>query len=172
MRSTPTVRSKVSSANVSPIERLVRVTLNGSQGMAPKPNVRGAKKKAKPPEVDCFAPLAMTTLPFPAYCCKDIKPADGSVPDNLRHPCRRRRVAAALGTDDAVDDGHADAGQIAELHAVQNVLAGRMLRHVHDHEIGGAADLDDAAVQRPHPRGVAGGEAEGDFGRQVAERRQ
>src|SRR6266436_3899087 len=85
--------------------------------MAPKPKVRGAKKKAKPPEVDCFAPLAMTTLPFPAYCCKDIKPADESVPDNLRHPCRRRRVAAALGADDAVDDGHADAGEIAELDA-------------------------------------------------------
>jgi hypothetical protein len=33
-------------------------------------------------------------------------------------------------------------GQVAELHAFQNVLAGRMLRHVHDNEVGGAAELD------------------------------
>lgn len=31
-------------------------------------------------------------------------------PDDLRHLGRRRGVAAALGADDAVDDGHADAG--------------------------------------------------------------
>ena len=43
-----------------------------------------------------------------------------------------RRVAAALGADDAVDDGHADAGQVAERNTVQNVLAGGMLRLIHD----------------------------------------
>jgi hypothetical protein len=46
------------------------------------------------------------------------------VSDDLRRFRCRRRVAAALGADDAVDDGHADAGQIAELHAVEDVLAG------------------------------------------------
>src|SRR3984893_5175189 len=95
---------------------------------------------------------------------------DGSMPDDLRHLGCRRGVAAALGADDAVDDGHADAGEGAELHAVEDVLAGGMLRPVHDDEIGRAADLDNAAIQRAHPRGVAGGKTERDFGRHVAER--
>ena len=44
-------------------------------------------------------------------------------PDNLRHFRCRRGVAAALGADDAIDDGHADAGEIAELDALEDVLA-------------------------------------------------
>src|SRR6266478_9123634 len=52
------------------------------------------------------------------------------MPDDLRHSSSRRRVAAALGAHDAVDDGHADTREIAELHAVQNRLARRMLRLV------------------------------------------
>src|SRR6185369_16345046 len=76
--------------------------------------------------------------------------SDGSMLHNLRHPRRWWRVAAPCCADDAVDDGHADAGQVAELHAVQDGLAGRMLRLVHDDEIGGASDLDQAAVQRTH----------------------
>src|SRR5438105_14304074 len=67
------------------------------------------------------------------------------MPDDLRHLGCRRRVAAALGADDAVDDGHADTGQVAELHAVQNVFAGRMLCLVHDDELSGAADFDESA---------------------------
>ena len=96
--------------------------------------------------------------------------ATNLMPRNLRHLGRRRGVAAALGADDAVDDGHADAGQVAELHAVEQVLAGGMLRPVHDDEIGRASDFDDAAVQRAHPRGVAGRKAERDFRRHLAER--
>ncbi len=45
-----------------------------------------------------------------------------------------------------------------------------MLRPVEDHEVGRAAGLDDAAIQPPQPRRVAGGEAEGGLGRNVAER--
>src|SRR3954470_5877498 len=82
-----------------------------------------------------------------------------SMPDHFRHLGRRWRVAAALGAHDAVDDGHADAGEVAKLHAVEDGLAGRVLRLVHDDEIGGASDFDNAAVQRAHPRGVAGGKA-------------
>ena len=93
-------------------------------------------------------------------------------PDNLRHFRCRRGVAAALGADDAVDDGHANAGQVAELHAVEQVVAGGMLRPVHDDEIGRASDFDDAAVQRAHPRGVAGCKAERDLRRHLAERGQ
>ena len=63
------------------------------------------------------------------------------MPDDHGHPGRRRRVAAALGAHDAVDDGHADAGEVAELHAVEDVLAGRMLRLVHDDEVSSAADF-------------------------------
>src|SRR6266704_3411657 len=39
------------------------------------------------------------------------------MPDDLRQLGRRRGVAAALGAHDAVDDGHADSGEVAELHA-------------------------------------------------------
>ena len=49
------------------------------------------------------------------------------MPDDLRQPCRRRRIAAALGADDAVEDGHADAGQFAEPDAVQR--AARLRQH-------------------------------------------
>ena len=72
------------------------------------------------------------------------------VPHDLRDLAGRRGVAAALRPHDAVDDGHADAGQVAEPHAFQDVRARRMLRLVHDDEIGGAADLDQAAVERAY----------------------
>ncbi len=52
------------------------------------------------------------------------------MPDDDRHLGCRRRVAVALGADDAVDDGHADAREVTELHAVENVVAGGMLRLV------------------------------------------
>jgi hypothetical protein len=42
----------------------------------------------------------------------------GLVPHDLRDLRRRRGVAATLGAEDAVDDGHADAGEVAELHAL------------------------------------------------------
>ena len=127
--------------------------------------------------------LAAAAAPKAMINSRRIAPASGSgepmpaiwhrsVPDDLRHFRCRRGVAAALGADDAVDDGHADAGQVAELNAVEDVLACRMLRPVHDDKIGRAADFDDAAVQRAHPRGVAGGEAERDFRRDFAERGQ
>ena len=44
------------------------------------------------------------------------------------------------------------------------------LRPVHDDEVSRAPDLDEAAIQRAHPSGVAGGEAESDFRRDVAQR--
>src|SRR6266853_1585616 len=93
--------------------------------------------------------------------------SDRSMPDDDRHFRCRRRVAAALGADDAVDDGHADAREVAELHAVQDVVAGGVLRLVHDDEVGRAPDFDDAAVQRAHPRGIAGRKAERDFRRHL-----
>ena len=99
--------------------------------------------------------------------CSSIVMSASMPADDLRHFPRRRRVAAALGADDAVDDGHADAGEVAELHALQDILAGRVLRFVHQDEICGAADFDDAAIQLPHAGGVAGRKAEGEFGRQI-----
>src|SRR3977135_4675405 len=114
-------------------------------------------------------------MPPAAPCriaCDYVDPAVEQValvPDDLRQPGCWRGVAAALGADDAVDDGHADAGEVAELHAVEDVLARRMLCLVHDDEVSGAADLDNAAVQRAPPRGVAGRGAERDFRRERAE---
>src|SRR6187397_157850 len=102
--------------------------------------------------------------------CSSIAMSASMPADDLRHFSGRRRVAAALGADDAVDDGHADAGEVAELHALEDVLAGRVLRLVHQDEIGGAADFDEAAIELAHAGGVAGGEAEGEFGGQVAKR--
>jgi len=57
--------------------------------------------------------------------------------DHLRHLLRRRGVAAAADADLAVDDDHADAGDVALAHAVEQVLAGGVLGPVHDHEVGG-----------------------------------
>ena len=87
-----------------------------------------------------------------------------------RRLLRRRRVAAAVRAHDSVDDGHADARQIAEPHAIEQRLARRMLGAIHEDEIGGASDLDKPAVERPHARRVAGRKAEGDLGGNVAER--
>src|SRR5271170_4926536 len=84
---------------------------------------------------------------------------------DFRHLPGRWSVAAALCAYDAVNDCHPDAGQIAKLHAVEDVFAWRVLRLVHDDEIGGAADLDDPAIERTHACGVAGCEAECKFGR-------
>src|SRR5205814_10132047 len=87
----------------------------------------------------------------------------GSMPDDLRQLGRRRGVAAPLGADDAVDDGHADAGEVAEPHAVEDVAGRRMLRPVHDDEVGRAPDFDEAAIQVAHSRRVSRGEPARDF---------
>ena len=92
------------------------------------------------------------------------------MPNNHRHLGGRRRVAAALGAHDTVDNGHADAGKIPKPHAIENVLAGGMLRLVHDDEVRRASNLDDAAIQRAHPCGVAGSKAESNLGWDFAER--
>ena len=49
-------------------------------------------------------------------------------------------------------------------------LARRMLRAIHEDEIGSASDLDKPAVERPHARRVAGRKAEGDLRGNLAER--
>jgi len=69
------------------------------------------------------------------------------MPDNLRHPRRRRGVAAALGADDAIDDGHADAGEVAELHAVEDVLAGG---EIFDSNLSNFHYRSFAIATRPH----------------------
>ena len=45
-----------------------------------------------------------------------------------------------------------------------------MLGLVHEHEIGGAANFDEAGVELAHAGGIAGGEADRLFGRQLAQR--
>ena len=55
----------------------------------------------------------------------------------------------------------------AELDASQQRLAGGMLRAVHEDEIGRPPDLDETAIQRPHPRGVSGRKAERDLRRRL-----
>ena len=69
------------------------------------------------------------------------------MPDDLRHFGCRRRVAAALGADDAVDDGHADAGEVAELHAVEDVLAGG---EIFDSNLSNFHYRSFAIATRPH----------------------
>src|SRR5262249_15073818 len=91
---------------------------------------------------------------------------------HLRHRLRRWGVAAAAAAHRAVDDDHVDAGDVALLDAVQQVLAGRVLRRVHDHEVRGATELDDPAVEFALSGRVAGGEAEGDLRFDVAEGRE
>src|SRR5262245_6313103 len=95
-----------------------------------------------------------------------------SASHHLRHLGCRRGVAAALGADDAVDDGHADAGDVAHADALQQVLAGGVLGPVHDDEIGGAARFDQAAIELALSRGVAGGKAERDLRGYISERTQ
>ena len=78
-----------------------------------------------------FRPKMLTAFAFlsgHSGLWQTVRPVD--MPDDDRHFRCRRRVAAALGAYDAVDDGHADAREVAELHAVQDVVAGGMLRLV------------------------------------------
>ena len=72
------------------------------QEMDGSPPAAAARSVLSPPSLSFFAQL---------------------MPDNLRHPCRRRRVAAALGADDAVDDGHAD----ASVHHHEDAISGTIL---------------------------------------------
>src|SRR5262245_32670789 len=81
------------------------------------------------------------------------------------HPRCGWRVAAPLGAHDAVDDGHADARQISQANALQEILTGGMLCLVEEDEVGAAAFLDEADVELAHPRRIAGSEAERDLGR-------
>src|SRR6202044_1195967 len=55
--------------------------------------------------------------------------------DHHGHLRGGRGVAAALGGDAAVDHDHADAGNVAELHALQQGLAGGVLGAVEEHEV-------------------------------------
>jgi hypothetical protein len=54
----------------------------------------------------------------------------GLMPDNLRDLARGRGVTAALGAYDAVDDGHADAGEVAEPDALAIAEDLRLRRNV------------------------------------------
>ena len=89
--------------------------------------------------------------------------------NHFRNTICRRGVAAAARYDLAVDDDHADTGDIAHLDAFEQVLACRVLSAVEEHEIGSSADFDQAAVELALPRRVAGCKAEGSFGRHVTQ---
>ena len=81
-------------------------------------------------------------------------PGFESMPANHhRHFRRWRRVPAAAAANDAVDHHHADAGNVAELHAFEQRAAGGVLGAVHEDEVGVAAHFDQAAVEFPDARG-------------------
>src|ERR1700687_5910849 len=90
-----------------------------------------------------------------------LRRSSGSRGHDLGDAIGRRRVAAAADADDAVDHHHADAGQVAGGDRGEQVLAGAVLGAVEEDEIGGPADLDQAAVEPALAGGVAGGKAEG-----------
>src|SRR6185369_6435312 len=87
-----------------------------------------------------------------AYCAAATR-ISGSY--DLRHLLGGRGVARARAAHHAVDHHHADTRQVAEADGVEHRLARRMLRLVEEHEIGGAADLDQAAIELADARGVA-----------------
>src|SRR5438128_1939590 len=91
---------------------------------------------------------------------------------HFRDAIGRRGVAAAADADDAIDHHHADPGQVTGGDGGQEVLAGAVLGAVDEDEVGGAADLDQAAVELALAGGVAGGKAEGLLGRDLAEAAQ
>jgi len=70
--------------------------------------------------------------------------------NHFRNTICWRGIAAAARCDLAVDDYHADTGDIAHLDAFEQVFARRMLRAVEEHEIGSAADFDQAAVDEEY----------------------
>ena len=88
---------------------------------------------------------------------------------DLRDAVSWRGVAGALAGDFAVDDGHADAGQVAQLDAFEDVFAGRVLGLIHQDEISAFADLEEAGVKFTTAARVAVGKTEGCFGGDVAE---
>ena len=69
-----------------------------------------------------------------------------------------RRVATAGATHQAIDHHHANARNVAQLHAFQEGAACGLLGTVHEHKVRSAAHLDQAAVELANAGCVAGGE--------------
>ncbi|KAH0432775.1 hypothetical protein KCU90_g5292, partial [Aureobasidium melanogenum] len=88
-----------------------------------------------------------------------------------RHFGRRWRIAAAPAADQPVDHHHADAGNIAQLHAFQQRIGRRVLCAIHEDQIGGTPHFDQSLTQIALPRGVAGRKTESDFSRDIRETR-
>ena len=81
----------------------------------------------------------------------------------------RRRVAAAAAAHQTVNHDHADARNVATLHAVEQVAPGGVLGPVHEDKVGIAADFDQAAIEPAQTRRVAGGKTKCQLGRNVAQ---
>ena len=63
-------------------------------------------------------------------------------------------------------------GNVTKLDACEQILAGRVLRPIHDHEIRGPPDLDQTLFELARPRRVAGRETERLRGAHVTEARE
>ena len=87
----------------------------------------------------------LTSLDWPRRKAMPLAVRTASVHDD-RNGLSRGGVAAASAAHDAVDHDHADARDVAELHAFQQRAAGRVLGAVHEHEVCRAPDLDQADV--------------------------
>ena len=74
-----------------------------------------------------------------------------------------------MAGDRAVDYGHADAGQVAELDGFKDGFAGCVLGLIHQNEVSAEAFFNHAGVQVALTGGVAGAKAERQFGGHVAE---
>src|SRR3989454_9742566 len=85
---------------------------------------------------------------------------------------RRRGIAAAATTHNAVNHDHAHSRDVAALNAVKEVTPGRMLGLVHKHEVSGTTDFDQPAIEIAYARGIAGGKAKRQLGRNVPQARQ
>src|SRR5689334_8170553 len=71
---------------------------------------------------------------------------------NLRNSCSGRGIAAPLNTDVPICDYHADSRQVSLLNAVEEILAGGLLRRIEKNEIRLAPARDESTLQATHLR--------------------
>ena len=91
--------------------------------------------------------------------------------DDLGEPLGWRCISAAMRAYFAIDNCHADAWKIPLPDRLEHCRTRRMLRLIHQNEIGGVSVFNQPDVEVPHSRSISCRKAKGDFRRNVSQTR-